>query len=99
MLTFVFMLFSFTGNTARKLFQNYKTFSEITGVNEELIRRFYVLLSVLNGGYPNLHSNKFAIYAWDTAKLFVDTYPWFYMLVSVHKMLMHGDAVRVIDDQ
>ena len=46
-----------------------------------------------------MHSNKFAIYAWDTAKLFVDTYPWFYMPVSVHRMLMHGDAVRVIDDQ
>lgn len=32
----------------------------------------------------------FRIYAWETAKIFVSEYPWFYMPQSVHKILIHG---------
>ena len=67
-------------------------FAEVTGVNEQLIKRMYVLLSVLNGGYT-IFSGKYAEYAKDTAKLYIDTYPWYYMPLGVHKMLIHGEEV------
>nr|CAI5856179.1 unnamed protein product [Callosobruchus analis] len=40
------------GNSARKLFRNDDKFSEITGVNKELIYRFSVILECLNSGFP-----------------------------------------------
>ena len=36
------------GNTARRLFQNYEIFSEITGVDQQLIFHLYVLNCVIN---------------------------------------------------
>jgi hypothetical protein len=30
---------------------------------------------------------------WRTARLNVDTYPWYYMPASVHKILIHGAII------
>ena len=37
---------------------------------------------------------KFNIYAEESAILFVDNYPWFYMPPSVHKVLIHGEVIK-----
>jgi len=40
-----------------------------------------------------IDSCKFEIYALETAKIYVNLYPWYYMPSSVHKILMHGEKV------
>jgi hypothetical protein len=45
-------------------------------------------------GYE-IKDQEFEKYTIDTAKLFVSLYPWFYMPLSVHKVLIHGaDVIR-----
>jgi len=56
---------------------------EITGVNENLIRRFYLILQNISLGFE-LSAEKFNHYTKDTAILFVNKYPWFYMPASFH---------------
>lgn len=80
------------GNTARRFFQNYHCSSEITGINEELIKRFYVILQVMSSG-RGIDATKFGQYAFDTAQLYVNKYKWYYMPSSVHKVLIHGESV------
>lgn len=40
-----------------------------------------------------INSCKFDAYALETAKIYVDLYPWYYMPSSVHKILVHGGKV------
>jgi hypothetical protein len=77
------------GNTARRFLKNYRESARITGVNEDLVRRFYVILQSISSGFE-LDIEEFDKYTRDTAKLFVKAYPWFCMLASVHKVLVHG---------
>lgn len=78
-----------TGNTARTFFRNFQKSSQITGVSEELIRRFYVILQAISSGFE-IDIAKFQQYTMDTAKLYVSLYPWYFMPPSVHKILIHG---------
>lgn len=80
------------GNTARRFFKNNKVSSEITGINEDLIIRFYVILQCLSSGHK-LDFKKFDIFCWKTAEMYVDLYPWYYMPPSVHKILCHGSSI------
>lgn len=85
-----------SGNTARRFFQQPRLASELTGVNEKLICRLSTILRALACGYQ-IDTNIFRQYAFDTAKLFVDEYPWFYMPCSIHKILIHGaDIIEVV---
>lgn len=77
------------GNTARRFFDNYKKSSEITGVDQDLIYKFSILLQALSCGF-DININSFRNYALETAKYFVHLYPWFYLPASVHKILIHG---------
>ena len=79
------------GNTARKFFRNAKI-SEITGVNVDLIHRFHVILECLNCGYP-IGTQKFSEYARSTLEMYLKLYPWYYMPISVHKVLYHGNDI------
>jgi hypothetical protein len=74
------------GNTARRFFKNYRESARITGVDEDLIRRFYVILQNISSGFE-LNTEEFDKYTKDTAKLFIQACPWFYMPASV---LVHG---------
>lgn len=80
------------GNTARRAFSNYKIFSEITGISEVLIRRLFVILRVINSTF-NINIDKFNDYCLEIYHLYVSQYSWFYMPVSVHKLLIHGAEV------
>lgn len=64
----------------------------ITGVNEELITRFYAILQAISSGHE-INTDKFREYAIETARLFVELYPWYYMPTSVHKLLIHGPQI------
>ena len=62
------------GNTARRFFQNYTTSAKITGIDEALIKRFYIILQTICCGF-SINTEKFEKYALDTARHFVALYP------------------------
>lgn len=80
------------GNTARRFFQQPKLASDLTGVIEELITSFGVILKTMACGYK-VNTEAFETYCWQTAKIFVDKYPWSYMPSSIHKILIHGSDI------
>lgn len=80
------------GNTARKFFRNFSDSARITGVNEELIFRFYIILEAINSNRA-LDATAFGLYCNQTAELYVRLYPWYHMPVTVHKLLIHGEAI------
>lgn len=77
------------GNTARTFFENYKISAEITGIDENIIRRVYVILMCLNT-HENINAILFKQYTHETAKLIVSKYGWWTMSPTVHKVLVHG---------
>lgn len=77
------------GNTARKFFKHPSLASNVTGVDENFIKRLGVILRTMSSGYA-INVEAFRTYTFDTAKLYVQLYPWYYMPSSVHKILIHG---------
>lgn len=77
------------GNTSRRFFANSEATAQITGVDEELIRRFGVILQVISCG-EHVDVEKFRQYCTATAHRYVELYSWYYMPASVHKLLVHG---------
>lgn len=80
------------GNTARRFFKNWKSVADITGVNQDLLYRFYIILQVLSCG-EKIDPSKFESFTLATANIFVNMYGWFYMPSSIHKILIHGKTV------
>lgn len=80
------------GNTAHRFFENAALSSEITGIDERLIRRFSTILCAISCGY-DINEDAFDNYAMETASLYVQLYGWYFMPPSVHKILMHGAFV------
>ena len=80
------------GNTARRAFADPERFSAVTGVDVLLIRRFATILSALQTTEV-VNAERYAEYALETAQMFVDKYPWYYMPASIHKLLIHGSDV------
>lgn len=77
------------GNTARRFFENPTLTAEITGLDESLIRRFVVILQAIASG-EKINVVNFSAYAKETAELYVHLYNWYYMPITVHKILIHG---------
>jgi hypothetical protein len=44
----------------------------------------------------NINKVAFEKYRIETAKYFIALYPWFYMSSSVHKILIHGGGLYVM---
>lgn len=80
------------GNTARKFFENQTVSAAITGVDEEVIKRFYIILQVISCGHE-VNCERFEQYAIQTARKVVELYPWYHMPTSVHKLLIHGALI------
>lgn len=79
------------GNTSRRFFANTDLAAEITDL-DPLIYRFKVILETICNGYK-IHIKKFAEYTMDTAKLYVQLYPWYPMTPTMYKILMHSSIV------
>lgn len=77
------------GNTARRFFREYKKSAEITKIDENLIKKFAIILQAISSG-KNINIDKFRDYCRDTALLYISLYPWYYMPSSIHKLLFHG---------
>lgn len=80
------------GNTARRFFRDPELTASITGINKELLLRFSTILRAISTSYP-INIENFNKYALDTTKLYTHLYSWYYMPVSVHKILIHGGQV------
>ena len=80
------------GNTAKRFFYNASCSAEITGVDENLIKRFYIILQALSSGVM-INAESFGSYAVETARIYVTNYRWYYMPSSVHKILLHGENI------
>lgn len=80
------------GNTARRFFEDPETTSSITGIDENLLKRFKIILSVINSKKP-INVAKFQVFANETKKNIMDLYPWRSMTPTVHKVLAHGKEI------
>lgn len=80
------------GNTARRFFFNFSRSADITGVDEELIKRFHIILQALSSDLI-IDPGKFGEYAMETARLYIKKYNWYHMPSSVHKILIHGESI------
>ncbi|XP_063909076.1 uncharacterized protein LOC135126834 [Zophobas morio] len=80
------------GNTARRFFKNPEISSRITGINQELIKRFGVILEAISTGHK-VNLDAFNKYTFATAEMYVKEYGWYYMPASVHKLLIHGGDI------
>lgn len=80
------------GNTARTFFSNSSNTSKITELNESLILRCDTILRTLSCGYE-VDSEKYHKFALETAKIYVELYPWYPMPPSIHKTLLHGSNI------
>lgn len=80
------------GNTARRFFRNYELTAEITKFDVRLLKRFAVILQTMASG-KRINVAAFSLYARETATLYVEVYPWYYMPPTVHKILIHGSDV------
>lgn len=77
------------GNTARKFFEFPNKTAAITGLDEDLIKRFAVILQAITSG-EQVDIIKFRDYARKTAEKYVLLYDWYYMSSTVHKLLIYG---------
>lgn len=85
------------GNTARKFFAKSQISSEITGLNEESIINFYLILRILSCG-ARVNVDTFGSLLKHTLKLYLDNYAWYYMPCTVHKVLFHSCEIIIAFD-
>ena len=64
----------------------------MTQIDENLIHQLGVILEVINSNSA-IDSNIFELYPADTAKLDIQLFPWYYILSTVHKVLIHGAEI------
>lgn len=68
---------------------NRQTFADILGIEKWLVDDLHTILVALSSGL-DIDSQKFKVFCHDLAVKYVKQYNWFYMSVTVHKILIHG---------
>lgn len=80
------------GNTARCFFEKYEQSAKITGIDQDIIHRFYVILQAISCGH-DINVDNFRQYAVELAKKIVESFHWYCMPTLVHKLLIHGPQI------
>ncbi|XP_060800854.1 uncharacterized protein LOC132903670 [Amyelois transitella] len=80
------------GNTARRFFQNPELSAEITHIDIDLIKKMHIILITISSGF-DIDSEKYRLFALNTARYFVSLYPWYNMPPTLHKYLIHGPEI------
>ena len=84
------------GNTARTFFKESEVVAEVTGVDQGLIDALGTLLTALTCGLA-IDPKPFKHLCEQTLQLYLSKYSWFYLPVTVHKILAHGaDVIQAI---
>lgn len=76
------------GNTAR-FFENAFLSAIITGIEENIIQRFNIILKTICSGHK-INCDAFKNYCLEMAYCFTSIYSWYPMPITVHKILIHG---------
>ena len=69
--------FANDGKTARKFLKYYETISKSTGMSDQLLKNFYIILQVLTRGKV-IHGERFHKITAKTAELFLKEFDWFF---------------------
>lgn len=80
------------GNTSRRFFSNAEETCEITGLDLGLVQKFRTILEVLSSGFK-IETGEFSVFTMETARYYVNLYPWQPMSPTVHKILIHSASV------
>ncbi|XP_018361254.1 PREDICTED: uncharacterized protein LOC108759993 isoform X1 [Trachymyrmex cornetzi] len=80
------------GNTARCFFEKYEQSVKITGIDQDIIHRFYVILQAISCGH-DINVDNFRQYAVELARKIVESFHWYCMPTLVHKLLIHGPQI------
>lgn len=73
-------------------FLNAAVSAEITNLDLQLIQKMHNILIAMSSGYE-IDVEKYRTYAIETAKYFVQKYPWYDMPPTVHKFFIHGPEI------
>ena len=77
---------------ARRFFQQYSVSANIMNIDADIMKRLHTTLATMSYGY-DVNSSKFKTFCWETASLYVDLYPWYPMIQTLHRILIHGYEV------
>jgi len=77
------------GNTARRFFENTPVSAKMLGVDENIIKRFHIILQVLSNEFA-VNVTEFKLYCLERVETFASLYSWYCMPTTVHKVLIHG---------
>jgi len=80
------------GNTARCFFEKYQKSAQITGIDQDIIHGFYIILQAISCGY-DINVDNFRKYAVELARKIVKSFDWYYMPTLVHKLLLHSPEI------
>lgn len=80
------------GNIARRFFADPSLSASITKLNRNKIERFNIIFQVICCG-NSVNVQKFHDYCTDTAKELINSYEWYFMPATVHKLLIHGSKI------
>ena len=80
------------GSTTRRAFREATQFAACTGLDKNIITRIHVALQAVTCFFP-LNNDAFASFCRQTAEEYVRKYSWYFMPVSLHKLLVHSATV------
>lgn len=80
------------GNTARRFFKNPELSAEITKIDVNLIKKMHIIMIVVSSGHE-IDVDKFRDFTQNTARYFVEQYPWYNMPPTLHKYFIHGPEI------
>jgi hypothetical protein len=82
------------GNTARTVFslKNRTEVVSILNLEEGLIKDLHIILCVISSHLP-IDPTKFGRFCRGVFERYVDKYKWFYLPVTIHKILVHGEEI------
>jgi hypothetical protein len=82
------------GNTARMAFcdKNRAAFARILNIDESFVYDLFIILIVISSGLP-IDSEKFGEFCHAVCEKYLSLYKWYYMPVTLHKILIHGEEI------
>ncbi|KAF2879692.1 hypothetical protein ILUMI_26481 [Ignelater luminosus] len=80
------------GNSARIFFNNPPAIVAIAGIEQNIIEGFAVILKTIASGFA-VNIEAFEAHTTRIVELYVSHYNWYYMPVTVHKLLIHGSTI------
>lgn len=80
------------GNTARRFFEKPELSDAITGINVSLIKKLGIILKIISSG-REINVTKFTNLVKEIKEIYLANYSWYYMPISLHKLLIHGPDI------